>query len=127
MVPGFCKRGLMVLAVLAAALSYVATASAEPPDDGKVPPVEGVSEIKKLLGEEFDLLEALDQLDADRKRQEKALAEAEARRVAMVARRNKAEFEHNEAKVKLETERELIRRRHVGELPGFEAECLLDD
>lgn len=111
MAKGALHRWLTALALSVALVGVPGAVSAEPPDDGKEPPVEGVSEITKLLGEEYDLLEALDQLDADRKRQEKALAEAEARRVAMVARRNKAEFEHNEAKVKLETERERIRRR----------------
>ena len=82
-----------------------------PPDDGQEPPVQAVSELSKLLGEEYDILLALDQLDVDRRRQEKALIVAEEKRIAMIGRRDKAEFQHNEAKVRLDTERERIRRR----------------
>ncbi len=86
-------------------------AQAEPPDNLPEPPVGAVSELSKLLGEEFDLLAALDQLDADRKRREKQLEAAEKRRLEMVARRNKAEKEHAESLTRLETERTRIRRR----------------
>jgi septal ring factor EnvC (AmiA/AmiB activator) len=97
--------------MLWAALLLVGSAAAEPPDDGKEPPVGSLGELSKLLGEEFDILLALDQLDADRRRQEKALVVAEEKRIEMIGRRDRAEFAHNEAKVRLDRDRERIRGR----------------
>ena len=45
--------------ILWAALLLAGSAAAEPPDDGKEPPVGSVAELSKLLGEEFDILLAL--------------------------------------------------------------------
>jgi len=75
------------------------------------PPVGSVEELPKLLGEEFDLLEALDELDEDRKRQERLLAANQAKRLEVIVRRDKAAEKHRRAKATLQRERQRIRRR----------------
>lgn len=90
--------------MIAAAAACVAVALA-------APPVGSVEELPKLLQEEFDLLEALDQLDEDRAAQEKALAENQQKREEVIHRRDEAARLHKAAKDRLRTERERIRRR----------------
>jgi murein DD-endopeptidase MepM/ murein hydrolase activator NlpD len=75
------------------------------------PPVETVDELPTLLGEEFDLLEALDQLAEDHRAQERALKENNARRKEVIGRRDRAARAHTDAQSRLERERDTIRRR----------------
>lgn len=75
------------------------------------PPVDSVEDLPRLLGEEFDLLLALDQLDEDRREQEQALSENQARREEVIRRRDTAARRHTAARGSLETERRRIRRR----------------
>jgi len=75
------------------------------------PPVESVEALPKLLEEEYDLLEALDQLDEDRRLQEKLLAENQTKRVEVISRRDRAAAAHATAEERLEIERARIRRR----------------
>ncbi len=76
-----------------------------------VPPVESVEALPKLLEEEYDLLEALDQLDEDRRLQEASLVENQAQRTQVIARRDRAARAHAEAEETLNVERGRIRRR----------------
>ena len=78
------------------------------------PPVGSVEELPRLLQEEFDLLEALEQLDVDRQDQERALAENQKTREEVIGRRDRAAKAHRDATTRLSTERDRIRRRiHV--------------
>ena len=75
------------------------------------PPVRSVEELPKLLGEEFDLLEAVDALDRDIAAQQTAL-EANAPKLRDVtSRRDRALRRHEEAKRRLVRDRKLIRQR----------------
>ena len=60
------------------------------------PPLDSVEDLPKLLGEEFDLLQALDNLDEDRRRQEKRLTENQTKRIEVIARRDRAAKRHTE-------------------------------
>ena len=75
------------------------------------PPLDTVEDLPKLLGEEFDLLQALDSLDDDRREQEKRLSENQAKRIEVIARRDRAAKRHADARKTLQEERERIRRR----------------
>lgn len=75
------------------------------------PPVKSVEDLPKLLGEEFDLLESLDELDEDRRKQEKDLSENRKQRLDVIERRDRADKRHRKAKAQLEKARDLIRRR----------------
>ena len=75
------------------------------------PPLDTVEDLPKLLGEEFDLLQALDTLDEDKQRQEKRLMENQAKRIEVIARRDRAAKRHSDARATLESERDRIRRR----------------
>ena len=75
------------------------------------PPLETVEDLPNLLGEEFDLIQALDSLDDDRRLQEKLLAENQTKRVEVIARRDRAAARYSEARKKLQRERNRIRRR----------------
>lgn len=75
------------------------------------PPLDTVEDLPKLLGEEFDLLQALDNLDDDRRLQEKLLSENQTKRVEVIARRDRAAKRYSDASTRLQAERERIRRR----------------
>ncbi len=75
------------------------------------PPVKSVEDLPKLLNEELDLLEALDELDKDRADQDRLLGQSQKQREELIARRDEAQRHHDQSKNKLELERQRIQKR----------------
>ena len=75
------------------------------------PPVESVEQLPVLLQEEYDLLEALDELEQDEKRQTAALTANKKQLDEVTSRRNRAGTRYRRALSELEKQRKRIRRR----------------
>lgn len=75
------------------------------------PPVNSLEELRKLLGEEYDLLDALDQLDDDRKLQEKLLSENKIAKLEVEERLAAAVAAHNVATENRDVARKTLRKR----------------
>jgi murein DD-endopeptidase MepM/ murein hydrolase activator NlpD len=77
----------------------------------QTPPISSVADLPKLLLEEFDLLEALDSLDQDRVKQERALSTNKKRLKEVIIKRDLAMKRHAVALALLRRERKRIKRR----------------
>lgn len=75
------------------------------------PPVASVQELSKLLQEEFDLLQAIDQLDDDRAEQARLLVKNQAEKAEVERALARAKARYNQAEDTLTKAREKIRKR----------------
>ena len=71
------------------------------------PPITSVEELPKLLAEEYDLLQSLDQLENNLESQARLLKESRKKRLEIIKRRDSAALKHKKARQTLNLERHL--------------------